>query len=67
MLNKFERKGKVDQAKGHVKEAVGVLTGSDRLKAEGKLDETVGKVEEAVGRIGRKTREAIAATKAEKD
>ena len=67
MLNKIERKGKVDQARGHIKQAVGVLTGSDNLKAEGKLDETVGKMEEAVGRMGRKAGEAIAAgNKAEK-
>ena len=42
MLNKNERAGKIDQAKGKVKQAVGDLTGNDKLKTEGKVDETVG-------------------------
>jgi len=42
MMNKNERDGKIDQAKGKVKQAVGNLTGNDKLKAEGKVDETVG-------------------------
>jgi uncharacterized protein YjbJ (UPF0337 family) len=45
MWNKNERKGKVDQAKGKVKQTVGTLTRNDDLKAEGQVDETVGKVE----------------------
>jgi uncharacterized protein YjbJ (UPF0337 family) len=60
MWNKNERDGKVDQAKGKVKQAVGTLTGDDELKAEGQVDETVGKGEAAVGRIGRKAGDAIA-------
>jgi uncharacterized protein YjbJ (UPF0337 family) len=60
MWNKNERKGKVDQAKGRVKQAVGKLTGNDDLKAKGRVDETVGKVETAVGRASRKTGDAIA-------
>ena len=36
--------GKLDQVKGRIKEAAGVLTNDDRLKAEGKLDQVVGKV-----------------------
>lgn len=67
MLNKTERTGRVDQAKGHIKQVVGVLTGNDDLEAEGKVDETVGKVEEIVGRVGRKAGEAVvAANKANK-
>jgi uncharacterized protein YjbJ (UPF0337 family) len=60
MWNKNERAGKVDQAKGRVKQAVGTLTGNDELKAEGQVDETVGKVETAAGRASRKTGDAIA-------
>jgi len=59
MWNKNERQGKVDQAKGKVKQAVGTLTGNDDLKAEGQVDEAVGKVESTVGRIGHKTGDAI--------
>jgi uncharacterized protein YjbJ (UPF0337 family) len=47
--------GKLDQAKGRVKEAAGVLTGDDRLRREGKLDQVAGKVkgtaERAVDRV----------------
>jgi uncharacterized protein YjbJ (UPF0337 family) len=59
MWNKTERKGKGDQAKGKIKQAVGTLTRNDDLKAEGQADETVGKVEAAVGRTSRKAGDAI--------
>jgi uncharacterized protein YjbJ (UPF0337 family) len=35
MWKRNERNGKVDQAKGKLKQAVGILTGDDDLKAEG--------------------------------
>ena len=59
MWNKNERDGKIDQAKGRAKQAVGDLTGDKKLKAEGELDEAGGKVEEAVGQLQRKTVAAI--------
>jgi uncharacterized protein YjbJ (UPF0337 family) len=59
MWTRNERQGKIDQAKGRIKQAVGALTGNDDLKAEGHVDETVGKVEAGVGRISRKTGDAI--------
>ncbi|HEV3058108.1 MAG TPA: CsbD family protein [Vicinamibacterales bacterium] len=59
MLNKNERNGTADQAKGKVKQAVGTLIGDDKLKADGQVDETVGKVESAVGRTSRKVGNAI--------
>jgi uncharacterized protein YjbJ (UPF0337 family) len=58
-MNKNERQGTVNQAKGRVKQVVGTLTGNDDLKAEGHVDETVGKVETAVGRTSRKVGDAI--------
>lgn len=58
MLNKNEIKGTVDQAKGKVKQAVGTLTGNDRLKADGQVDEAVGKVESVVGQTVRKVDDA---------
>jgi uncharacterized protein YjbJ (UPF0337 family) len=36
--------GKMDQAKGRLKEAGGALTGNERLKQEGKLDQAAGKM-----------------------
>jgi uncharacterized protein YjbJ (UPF0337 family) len=38
--------GKLDQVKGRLKEAAGVLTDDDRLRRAGKLDQVVGKVKE---------------------
>ena len=59
MWNKNERDGNVDQAKGKVKQAVGDLTGNDRLRAEGKVDETVGKAKAAVGTVQKKVGAAV--------
>ena len=42
--------GKIDVAKGRIKEAAGVLTGNDKLRAEGKTDQAVGKVKQAAGK-----------------
>jgi uncharacterized protein YjbJ (UPF0337 family) len=60
MWNKNERDGKIDQAQGKVKQAVGDLTGNDKLKAEGKIDETVGNAKTAVGDAQKKVGAAIA-------
>jgi uncharacterized protein YjbJ (UPF0337 family) len=54
MWSTNERNGKLDQARGKVKQLVGTLTRDDDLKAEGHVDETVGKVEAAVGRTSRR-------------
>jgi uncharacterized protein YjbJ (UPF0337 family) len=39
--------GKTDIIKGRIKEATGVLTGNDALRAEGRTDQTVGEVKQA--------------------
>jgi uncharacterized protein YjbJ (UPF0337 family) len=59
MWNKDEREGKIDQARGKMKQAVGDLTNDDRLKAEGQKDEISGDVQEALGQIRRTTGETI--------
>jgi uncharacterized protein YjbJ (UPF0337 family) len=59
MWNKNERDGKIDQAKGRVKQAVGDLTGNDKLKAEGQVDEAVGKATAAVGQAKQKVAAVI--------
>ena len=59
MWNKNERDGNVDQAKGKVKQAVGDLTGNDKLRAEGKVDEVIGKAKTAVGGAQKKVGAAI--------
>lgn len=40
--------GKMDQAKGHAKQALGDLTGNKKLTAEGKIDVAAGKAKEVV-------------------
>ena len=54
MWNEDERDGKIDRAKGRVKQAIGDLTRDTDLKAEGRADEASGKVQEAVGQIRRR-------------
>jgi uncharacterized protein YjbJ (UPF0337 family) len=46
--------GAVDDAKGRAKEAVGDITGNDKLKAEGKTDQAKGKVKDAVDKVADK-------------
>ena len=43
--------GKMDQAKGRVKEAAGALTDDERLKREGKIDQAAGKVKESAEKV----------------
>jgi uncharacterized protein YjbJ (UPF0337 family) len=43
--------GKVDQAKGRVKEAAGALTGNRKLKRDGKIDQAAGKVKDAADKV----------------
>jgi uncharacterized protein YjbJ (UPF0337 family) len=54
--------GKMDQIKGRIKEAAGVLTDDDRLKREGKLEQVVGKVKETAARIAEKVKEKVERT-----
>jgi uncharacterized protein YjbJ (UPF0337 family) len=42
--------GKTDEVKGRIKEAAGVLTGNDKLRAEGKADQAVGEVKQVAGK-----------------
>jgi uncharacterized protein YjbJ (UPF0337 family) len=46
--------GKIDDAKGRIKEAAGAATGNDRLKREGKTDQAAGKVKDAVDTVKKK-------------
>jgi uncharacterized protein YjbJ (UPF0337 family) len=57
--NRDEVKGKLDQAKGSVKETVGRVTNDPDLEAEGDADRTKGKVQEGFGTAKRKVGEAI--------
>jgi uncharacterized protein YjbJ (UPF0337 family) len=59
MWNKDEVKGKVDQAKGRMKEAAGDVTGDDKMRGEGAADEIAGDAKEAWGKGRRKVGEAL--------
>jgi uncharacterized protein YjbJ (UPF0337 family) len=45
--------GKADNLKGHVKDAVGGLTGDSSMQAEGKADQLKGKVKDTFGKAER--------------
>ena len=51
--------GKMDQVKGRVKEAAGVLTNDESLKREGKLDQVAGKVKETTAKVVEKMRTVL--------
>ncbi len=59
MLNDDELRGKAEQIKGRVKDAVGKATGDERLRDEGAVDEAAGKVQETFGKARRKVGETI--------
>ena len=45
--------GKIKHAAGHVKDAVGGLTGDKSLQAEGKVDQLKGKLQDGLGEVQR--------------
>ena len=51
--------GKTDVAKGRIKEAAGVLTGNDKLRAEGKADQAVGAVKQVADKAVDKVKRAL--------
>jgi uncharacterized protein YjbJ (UPF0337 family) len=46
--------GATDDVKGRAKEALGDLTGNDKLKGEGKVDRGKGKAKDAVDKVAHK-------------
>jgi uncharacterized protein YjbJ (UPF0337 family) len=51
--------GKIDQAKGRIKEAAGAITDNDQLRTEGKVDQVAGKTKEAVERVVDKAKKLV--------
>lgn len=49
--------GKMDQAKGRIKEAAGALTDNESLKREGKLDQVAGKIKDTAAKVAAKVKE----------
>jgi uncharacterized protein YjbJ (UPF0337 family) len=46
-------KGKISHAAGHVKDALGGLTGDKSMQTEGKIDQLKGKVQDGIGKVER--------------
>ena len=57
--NRDEVEGKLDQAKGKVKETIGRATNDRNLEDEGTADRSGGKVQEGFGKVRRKVGEAV--------
>jgi uncharacterized protein YjbJ (UPF0337 family) len=51
--------GKTDVVKGRIKEAAGVLTGNDKLRAKGKADQAVGEVKQLADTAVDKVKKAV--------
>jgi uncharacterized protein YjbJ (UPF0337 family) len=58
-MNKDQVNGRVETAKGDVKEAAGKLVGNERLTAEGQADQAAGKVQSTAGDIKSKVGGAV--------
>lgn len=48
-MNKDQTEGRMDQAKGKIKEGAGKLVGNERMKAEGQAAQAKGKVQSTWG------------------
>jgi len=57
--NKDEIEGKLDQAKGAVKETVGRAVGNKDMESEGAADRASGNVQEGVGEAKRSVGDAV--------
>jgi uncharacterized protein YjbJ (UPF0337 family) len=57
--NDNEIRGKIDQAKGDVKERIGRANQDPDLEDEGTAERISGNIEEGIGRARRKTGEAL--------
>jgi uncharacterized protein YjbJ (UPF0337 family) len=51
--------GKTDVVKGRIKEAVGALTGSDKLREEGRADQAIGKTKQAAQKVVDNVKKAV--------
>jgi uncharacterized protein YjbJ (UPF0337 family) len=61
-MDKEHIKGAAQKVEGAVKDAIGKLTGNERLQAEGKTDKVAGSTREAAGDVkdaGRKIGDAF--------
>ena len=57
-MNKHQVEGRVDKAKGKVKEVAGRVVGNESLEAEGMADQVKGKVQSGYGDAKEDTKDA---------
>lgn len=57
-MDNDQMKGKLEQAKGYIKEKAGEATGNEELEEEGKTDKAAGSVREGYGEAKDKIRDA---------
>ncbi|MBT2305160.1 CsbD family protein [Variovorax paradoxus] len=57
-MNRDQVEGRLAKAKGKVKQAVGKVTGSGKLKGEGTVDEATGTVQSTYGDAKEKAKDA---------
>jgi uncharacterized protein YjbJ (UPF0337 family) len=57
-MNKHQVTGRVEEAKGALKEVAGKVTGNTKLEVEGKVQKNVGKAEAKAGDIASKVEKA---------
>lgn len=58
-MHKDEVKGSAKQARGNVKDAVGKMTGDEKLRADGAADKAEGAVQKGVGKVKEAARDAL--------
>ena len=59
VMHKDEVEGSAKQARGSVKDAVGKVTGDDKLRADGAADKAEGAVQKKVGETKEAVRDAL--------
>jgi uncharacterized protein YjbJ (UPF0337 family) len=58
-MNKDQVKGRVEQAKGSIKETTGKVVGNPNLQGEGAVDKAAGKAQANYGDVKEKVKNAI--------
>jgi len=58
-MNKDQVKGRIEQAKGAVKETAGKAVGNKKLETEGQIDKVTGKTQAVYGDLKEDVKDAV--------
>jgi uncharacterized protein YjbJ (UPF0337 family) len=58
-MNKDQLNGRIEQAKGSIKETTGALVGDDTLEAKGNVQKNLGKLQEKVGDLKQDLKDSL--------